>query len=93
MYIAQDHHSTTFKIIIANDVRFRDINVRRENSYFPGLECWRRRIRIHRQNSKSNTVAAVNPIGLGCDQYQVFHDVSATCDPYWFEHTPHPIIY
>lgn len=54
MYIAQDHHSTTFKIIIANDVRFRDINVRRENSYFPGLECWRRRIRIHRQNSKSN---------------------------------------
>lgn len=50
-------------------------------------------VRIHRQNGKSNTVAAMNPIGLGCDQYQVFHDVSAACGPYWFGHTPHPIIY
>lgn len=28
MYTAQDHHSRAFKIIIANDVRSHDINVR-----------------------------------------------------------------
>lgn len=50
-------------------------------------------VRIHRQNDKGNTVAAVNPIGLGCDQYQVFHDVSAAFGPYWLGRTPHSIIY